>query len=251
MEPTGLNSNQLDLEVRPLLDQSASLFPSKRKAAVEKLLSGKPEYFESLLRLFNTERKVKSKKSTRVHYSIDLLLMSAACWAAFHFDGTKTILSIIGTTLIFYSMLCMIIRVIIRFILLDFEKHHTLAKALSMYDDIRIIGPMAEAFHFDNHKLSRQWKQSEYQYAQVLVKLLPRITSENDIELTSHQVDCPNRALSDNYADLSIAILNALPYIGNNDSLRAVNKLFRRVILGQRRDVLSAVTACIPVLEAR
>jgi hypothetical protein len=76
------------------------------------------------------------------------------------------------------------------------------------YDDVRIVGPLAEALHF-GHRPTRLAAE------RALVRLLPLLTAEHRDLLTGKQRADLYRASSGKNTNLTLAILPALKHIGD------------------------------------
>ncbi len=250
MDANQSQSVLLDYEVRLLVSQTKSLLPSRRKEAQQKLLSRSPEYLEPLLRLFNEKSKNYINHHNTWSYSIEIILWPFILWL------TVTLgISIKHTPLIVFLPELILTQLILSKYSSRFTRQakypYVIAAALSKYDDKRIIGPIAEVFMVDKYRLNRTGAIKNEDYIQVLIKLLQEIKSESDLDLTVNQIECLNLALGDGSNNLTIAILHALPFIGNERSLTVVKQLSRRIIRTRNQDILSAVNACVPLLEAR
>ena len=90
---------------------------------------------------------------------------------------------------------------------------------LAQRDDIRVVGPLAEAL--------RSWDREAQEIAEAaLIRLLPRLRAEHDVLLTPDQRKTLNRALRGRNELLALAILKALKHIGDSaESLTCVTRM--------------------------
>ncbi len=250
MEQTQLKSLMLDREVSLLVTQCISLIPSQRKAAREKLFASSPEHLEPLLRLFETQRNNYYKNRGSLEFTCEILLWSIIFTIAILFGLSLAHLPIV-------PLVCLTVFTQIfmgktsRSILKKFKYPYTIASALSKYNDSRIIGPLAEALMVDRYRLNRSITDRNYGYVESVTEQLEKIKSEQDLDLTVNQIESLNLALGGGSASLITAILHALPFIGNQKSIKAVKQLQNRFIQTSKLEILSAANACLPALEAR
>ena len=245
MEQTQSKIEQLDIEVGSLIDQSGSILVSKRKEAQRKLGERSAEYFEPLLQLFYFELNEYNKKSMKANYLGEIILGLLCFSIGYYFGGNyRNVVQII-----FFTLLT--IRIAAGKYSNNFKIYNLTADALSKYHDIRIVGPMAEALWFDNSKGAQYAYHWHTNIEKALTSVLPLIQTEDDIELTSYQVDCLNKAVGIAKPAMNLAILRALPFVGNSKSITAVKRLFFiRLPIGEN-NIPKAAKACLLGLEAR
>ncbi len=124
------------------------------------------------------------------------------------------------------------------------------ATLIAKFDDLRIIGSLAEILcknfaysYVANYKLTN--------IKSTLRENLVLIKSENDVELTSNQIACLVKLLKHRSDRLKLAILHALPFVGNKSCLNYVHKLANQEIYNTSFAVVEAAEKCLPALEAR
>ncbi len=244
------SQDQLEYIATLLVTQTGSIFPWKRKEAEEQLEARAEEFFEPLLRLYEKSLVNYFSKSIKTAFwttlRVVIIVMFAALEVSLFFwsDGQ------------FQDKLWASISVIM-FLLPVFyhSKDHDEvmdalpAKALTKYRDLRIVGPLASALaHQKNIHIN--WQNSVCdQIETALVEALPQITSEDDVHLTSEQVGFLARAAKFHRPALAIAILQAMPYVGNAQALAVVRSIARGG--GKTTQIVGAAQDCLPALEAR
>ena len=116
---------------------------------------------------------------------------------------------------------------------------------LAERDDIRAVGPLAEAL--------RSWDTEIQRIAeQALIRLLPRLRSDNDMLLTLEQRKCLYRALRGKNVELSLSILSALKYMGDFEALPHVQRLASlQARTSAEHRLRDAAQYCLPILEER
>ena len=116
---------------------------------------------------------------------------------------------------------------------------------LAQRDDVRVVGPLAEAL--------RSWDGEAQQIAEeALIRLLPRLRPIHDILLTPDQRKNLHRALRGKNELLAIAVLKALRYIGDSESLICVTRIvYERSRSGVDSRLQDAAIACLPDLRDR
>jgi hypothetical protein len=122
------------------------------------------------------------------------------------------------------------------------------ARKLAQHDDVRGIGPLAEAL---------EWPDSDLQAVAVkaLTRLLPRLQATDGTLLNAHQRGCLYRHLNfhtRSQPEFQLAILKALEQVGDAAAIPHVRKLAKRVALGRlQQQVRRAAQDCLPFLETR
>ncbi len=252
MEQIAIQTQLQEQEARSLVSKSHSIFPWKRKAAEKELQERSAELFEPLLQLFDQEMADYRKRSATVTFSTITLIALSIVFSAVEIGMVISGIPINDSFWVTAGMLALIFPAIISASQMNFKMHKMLAKVLSKYHDIRIIGPMAEALRFDNHDQNNSFLNYSPKIVSALIDTLPEITNEADVQLSSYQIRCLNNALSFNKPILSTAILRVLPVIGNAQSLEIVRRLARnRHSKWNVGLVASAAHSCLPALEER
>jgi len=116
---------------------------------------------------------------------------------------------------------------------------------LAQRDDIRVVGPLAEAL--------RSWDSESQQIAEAaLIRLLPRLRAEHDVLLTPDQRKILHRALRGKNEPLAMAILRALKHIGDSESLICVTRMvYERSRSGIDSRLQEAAIESLPLLRER
>lgn len=116
---------------------------------------------------------------------------------------------------------------------------------LAARDDIRAVGPLAEAL--------RSWDGEIQKIAEnALIRLLPRLRSENEILLNTEQRKCLYRALRGKNVELSLSILSALKYMGDREALPHVHRLAAlQARTSAEYRLRDAAEFCLPILIER
>ncbi|HLK56782.1 MAG TPA: hypothetical protein VKU00_09470 [Chthonomonadaceae bacterium] len=115
-------------------------------------------------------------------------------------------------------------------------------EALAQYDeDVRIVGPLAEALEFQDKKLLPIVTEK-------LISLLPKLKASDRSLLTADQRACLYRALQGTNPNLKLAVLMSLQQIGDSKALPYVRKLEKDSWAMSRDAIREAVAACIPFL---
>lgn len=93
------------------------------------------------------------------------------------------------------------------------------ATALTRYDDIRSVGPLAEALEFEDKGVATEASGA-------LVRLLPRLRASDHAVLTPDQRRCLDRSVvKRRNADLTMAVLAAYEQIGDETSVELVERI--------------------------
>jgi hypothetical protein len=119
-------------------------------------------------------------------------------------------------------------------------------KALAHCDDVRAVGPLAEA-------LDKQDNATRDLAISALERLLPRVQAADADFLTDHQLDCLHKALTDDKArSLQPALLKAIGQIGDERFLETVEALARGEGEAKKRTaVRDSAEQCLPLLKER
>ena len=98
------------------------------------------------------------------------------------------------------------------------QQQKTAALAIARFDDVRAVGPLAEALEFkDKHVVPMAEK--------ALISLLPRLKASDAALLSPTQRQCLNRALKGKNPTLTLAILKAWEQVGDTGAIAEVEKL--------------------------
>jgi hypothetical protein len=119
------------------------------------------------------------------------------------------------------------------------------AKELAQFEDIRAVGPLAEALEYQDKGL-----RSEAEAA--LIRLLPRLQASDAGHLNEDQRKCLHRALYCKNTSLVLAILKALEQVGDEKALPYVEKLAEgRTRRSRDRQIQADAASCLPYLKQR
>lgn len=123
--------------------------------------------------------------------------------------------------------------------------HARAAKALTDFDDIRVVGRLLTAYELHNPGVTKQ--------AEVALKrLLPKLRAEDASLLNSKQRSRLYRELAtSNDKDIVLAGLQAVEQVGNRESLNFVEKLAQGKGKLTENAVQEAAQACLRGLQAR
>jgi hypothetical protein len=123
------------------------------------------------------------------------------------------------------------------------RKQKSAALAISRFDDIRAIGPLAETLEYRDKSLLPIATQT-------LICLLPRMKASDAFLLNTAQRACLNRALQGKNTDLTLAILKAWEQVGDFNAIPEVEKLAEGHGYGGRYlTVITAARECLPYLR--
>lgn len=116
---------------------------------------------------------------------------------------------------------------------------------LAEFEDIRIVGPLAEALEFNDKNIRTVTEEA-------LIKLLPRLQASDAHLLNEDQRACLNRALKGKNTQLVLAILKAYEQVGDEKALPFVEKLAEgEGRSGKDARVQAEAIECLPHLKAR
>lgn len=115
------------------------------------------------------------------------------------------------------------------------------ARLLAQVEDRRIVGPLTEALDYGD-AVTRDAAR------RCLLRLLPELTSADAYRLESRHRRRLYRVLSSEDDLLILAVLEALPRIGDSGALTPVDNLRR---YHRSKKLRRAATACVPLLQAR
>ena len=124
------------------------------------------------------------------------------------------------------------------------QKHQAAAAAISRFDDLRAVGPLAEALEF-------QHKEVVPFAERALIRLLPRLMASDSSLLNAQQRACLNRALKRKgvHDDMRVAILKAWEQVGDAAAIPFVETVARGESAGGRIPaVAAAARECLPFL---
>jgi hypothetical protein len=199
---------------------------------------------ESQLKLLDQEKKRHQQPGMRLGFLI-------ASWCVIvPYTATQVWLSLTqGSWLgaLIWSLLTIFGTQLHRFCLSP--KQTEAARKLAMHDDVRGVGPLAEAL---------DWPDSDIQMvaARALTRLLPRMQATDANLLNSGQRANLYRKLhpyqTGQQTDLQLAILKALEQIGDEAAVPHVRRLAGSFGLTSRqKQVKQAAIDCLPYLNAR
>lgn len=115
------------------------------------------------------------------------------------------------------------------------------ARLLAQVEDRRIVGPLTEALDYGD-AVTRDAAR------RCLLRLLPELTSNDAYRLDARHRRRLYRVLSSEDDLLILAILEALPRIGDSGALTPVENLKR---YHRSKKIRRAAAACLPLLQAR
>jgi hypothetical protein len=119
------------------------------------------------------------------------------------------------------------------------------ARKLADYDDVRAVGPLAEA-------LGPGDRQVREIAAAALTRLLPRLRPADAGLLNGNQRRCLYRALNGENTDLILAILKAFEAVGDDAALPHVERLASgRGRAAKSLPIQRAAQECLPFLRER
>ena len=116
---------------------------------------------------------------------------------------------------------------------------------LTMLDDLRAVGPLADALAFQNSDMTGQVEIA-------LTSLLPRLRAGDASLLNTQQRTNLHKALSGKKRGLyfRLAILKALEQVGDSRDIAAVEQLAGRKSRAENAVVSDAAAECLPYLRA-
>ncbi len=122
------------------------------------------------------------------------------------------------------------------------------AAALAHFDDVRVIGPLAEIL--DNASGPTRQLVSD-----ALIRLLPRLQSADAHLLNEDQRECLCRILSGadwQHPELAVAVMEAFERVGDSRSLILIERLADiHARSSAQRQIRAAAASCLPALRAR
>jgi hypothetical protein len=117
------------------------------------------------------------------------------------------------------------------------------ALAISRFDDIRAVGPLAEALRMKDRPIRKT-------SAQALIRLLPRLQASDAFLISPAQRSCLNRALRGRNKELMLAILKAWEQVGDSTAISDVQNLAEgRGAGGRHPEIVRAAQECLPALR--
>lgn len=115
------------------------------------------------------------------------------------------------------------------------------ARLLAQVEDRRIVGPLTEALDYGD-ALTRDAAR------QCLLRLLPQLAPADAYKLDARHRRRLNRVLSSEDEPLILAVLQALPRIGDSSAITPVQNLKR---FHRAKKIRRAATECLPLLQLR
>jgi hypothetical protein len=123
------------------------------------------------------------------------------------------------------------------------QRHQAATATLARFDDVRAVGPLAEALEFQDKHVRPYAVQS-------LIRLLPRLKASNASLLNVQQRACLNRALNGENTELTLAILKAWEQVGDVAAITVVDRLAKNQRRGrQMPEVIVAAQECLRFLR--
>lgn len=186
--------------------------------------------FEELIYLLHQERRQrKYAKIHKIKRGVVLFLISLALHKLFHWDFLFNP-GVLGGMIVSSAVIS--------------RREKDAALLLTRFDDVRAIGPLAEALEYKDREVPPI-------AARALIQLLPRLKASDASLLSPTQRACLNRALEGNDRALVLAILKAWEQVGTEDAIKIVQNLsYGRLNAGRYPDVASAARECLPSLRA-
>lgn len=117
------------------------------------------------------------------------------------------------------------------------------ALAIARFDDVRAVGPLAEALEFkDKYVLSIA--------SRALIRLLPHMQASDASLLSPAQRACLDRVMKGGNPELILAVLKAWEQVGDADAIDNVQDLaYGRMEGGRYPKVVAAARECLPFLR--
>jgi hypothetical protein len=123
------------------------------------------------------------------------------------------------------------------------DRRRAAALAIARFDDVRAVGPLAEALEFKDKYLLPIASRA-------LIRLLPRLQASDAAYLSRAQRACLNRALEGKDLALTMAILKAWEQVGDAGAIEQVQNLAEgRGWGGRSRKVVALAKECLPALR--
>ncbi|HZO89820.1 MAG TPA: hypothetical protein VFB38_15940 [Chthonomonadaceae bacterium] len=229
-QPHEQNTPQLDAKV---VEKLSSKKERERLEAEARLAQLGPEALDSLLALVKQEA-AKRKKRRRIFVTIIVCYIVFVLGMAIIFEGKLD-------PALFNSIGSMSGLIGAAFAVSQAQRNA--AKKLAEFEDIRVVGPLAEALEFGDKNIRAVAEDA-------LIKLLPRLQASDASLLNEEQRACLNRALKGKNGALAKAILKAYEQVGDEKALPFVQKL----AAGEGRaakdaSIRTAAQECLPYLE--
>ncbi len=245
-------TSNLDKGTAALLADCIGPFSWKRNAAEQKILDRTEEQFEPLLNEFITRSaNYRALSKTNLYSSITFLGILIPGFTYLIYQTSKISTGSLNTWIVFLSSIFPLFSVFSN------SKHNpdtqilNFANLIAKFHDIRIIGPLFEMLCVRNNQFTRLINNRYARIEDALIKTLPHITCETDVQLTSHQVNCLIKTLRLKNDKLRIAILYAMPFVGNQAALDAARRMAKQEMGNINPAVVKAAQKCLPGLEAR
>jgi hypothetical protein len=123
------------------------------------------------------------------------------------------------------------------------QQQKSAAAVIARFDDVRAIGPLAEALEFKD-------KNMQSLVEQALIRLVPRLKASDSSLLSPDQRACLNRALKGKNTELILAILKAWEQVGDSGAIAEVEKLAEGHGQGEKSArIREAAQECLPALR--
>lgn len=228
----------------PTLDAKvvAQLTSKKEPERVEaeaKIAGLGPEALDALLALVQQEAAKRKTKRRRILIGLTIYFVFVI--------GMTVLISVAKGHLdtgLFGSIGSMSGLIAAAFAVSQAQKNAT--RKLAEFEDIRIVGPLAEALEFGDKNMRAIITE------EALIKLLPRLQASDAHLLNEDQRACLNRALKGKNTQLVLAILKAYEQVGDEKALPCVEKLAEgEGRSGKDERVQAEAIECLPHLKAR
>ncbi len=246
-------TENLDKETAALLADCIGSIPWKRNAAEQKILARSEKVLVPLLNEFQIRiANIRVMHKSNFKFAAVIMSMLSVGVAYLYYQASR----IFGTSfnvwyLFFPTMFMPLFSVLSSSMYNQDTQIMNFANFIAHFNDIRVIGPLAEVIWTKNSGYTRIIYNKYAKIEDALIKTLPKITDETGIQLTPNQVNCLVKSLKMKNNNLKIAILYAMPFVGNKAALDAVQRLANHPNFNTNQAVLEAVKKCLPVLEAR
>lgn len=243
-------SDIIDPELVRLVDKLGSPFFWVQRQAREALQAHSESALEPLLALFEQER-ARARRRIRFMDSIKIaglslsILCSLLCIALLSkmagdptnwlFGGAFLLLVLTGCLLPFGKIA---------------RRHKQTARALALFDDIRVIGPLAEALEFEVEG-ALAFRPLRPVILKALRELLPKLRPEDNFWLSGPQTECLCHAIAAEDDLFVISIVKAIEVSGDTCALPVLRRLVKVAWPGAKAGVHAAAQDCLAALEAR
>jgi len=228
MEQQQLQHKEPEAQTVEVVKRLSSRKVAERAEAEQALEQMGPEAVEALLALLQQEAR-KRKRNIRLYIGLCAGLMVSLVIGTIVFD-----LNIAGMTGAFGALSGLLAAT---------QTQKNAATALAKYDDLRGVGPLAEAMEFDDKNVRAEAEKA-------LIRLLPNLNASHAHFLNDDQRRCLNRALWRKNVDLTCAILKAYEQVGDETALPHVERLANgKAATAKEKRIRQAAIDCLPFLK--